>query len=212
MNEGPQLYTFPKPLNNAQLGHLPPPILLTFTIGHDHTPQPTPISSTHPQPPLKVLCPTYGRQFTIWGLARHQHSCQTFDSSNPNPCDHPSLIHFITPTLSTSALSWVSTLYIFGSFHLNLCHPCLYNHIPIALWHDVQMAFRFPLNKLTHDLYNVVTWHLLLLLPHWCFALPPCGEATRHREMQIRLKHFFKCDWKNLQEELGGGGGGGRVF
>ncbi len=46
VNEGSKLYTIPNPFNHAQLRHFPPPILLVPTISHDHTPQPTPISST----------------------------------------------------------------------------------------------------------------------------------------------------------------------
>jgi hypothetical protein len=64
------------------------------------------------------------------------------------------------------------------------------------------MAFRFPLDKLMQDSYNVATWHLLLLLPQWCFVLPLCGAATRHREIWIQLKHFIVRDWENLQEEF----------
>ncbi len=60
VNVGSQFYIFPNPLEHAQLGHFSPPILLVPTIGHDHTPQPTLISSTHLQLPPKVLCPTYG--------------------------------------------------------------------------------------------------------------------------------------------------------
>jgi len=68
LNEGSLPYTFLNPLNHAQLGHFPPPILLVFIVGHDHNLQPTPISSTCPQPPPKVLCPTCGLQFTSRGL------------------------------------------------------------------------------------------------------------------------------------------------
>jgi hypothetical protein len=63
VNERSQLY-FPNPFNHAQLKHFPPPILLVPTIGHVHSPQPTPIFSTCLQPPLEVLCPTCERQFT----------------------------------------------------------------------------------------------------------------------------------------------------
>jgi hypothetical protein len=53
-----------------------------------------------------------------------------------------------------------------------------------------------------HDLYNVVVWHLLLLLPHWCFVLPHSGGVIGHRKMWIRFKHFLIGDWENLQEEF----------
>jgi hypothetical protein len=51
-------------------------------------------------------------------------------------------------------------------------------------------------------LYNVVAWHLFFMLPQWCFALPPCGEATWHKEMWIRLKHFLASEWENLWKEF----------
>jgi hypothetical protein len=98
VNEGSQLYTFLNSLDHAQLKHFPVPTLLVLRVGHDHTPQPTPISSTCPQPPPKILCPTHGHQFTSWRLAHHQRSCQTFNSSNPNPCAHPSAIPYRIPT------------------------------------------------------------------------------------------------------------------
>jgi hypothetical protein len=44
------------------------------------------------------------------------------------------------------------------------------------------MAFHFPLDKLAQDLYDVVIWHLIFLLPQWCFVLPPHGGAIRHKE------------------------------
>ncbi len=47
------------------------------------------------------------------------------------------------------------------------------------------MAFCCPLDKLTQDPYDVATWHLLFLLPQWCFILPLCGGAVGHRETQI---------------------------
>jgi hypothetical protein len=31
----------------------------------------------------------------------------------------------------------------------------------------------------------VVVWHLLLLFPQWCHALPLYDEAMRHKEMWI---------------------------
>jgi hypothetical protein len=60
VNERFQPYIFPNPLDHAQLRHFSPPILLVPTIGLDHTPQPTLISSTCLQPPPKILCPTHG--------------------------------------------------------------------------------------------------------------------------------------------------------
>jgi hypothetical protein len=83
-------------------------------------------------------------------------------------------------------------------FHLSIFHPYLNNYIPIVLRCDVQVAFHFPLDKLGQDLYNVATWHLHLMLPHWCFVLPPHAEAIGHNEMQIRFKHFLTNDWENL--------------
>jgi hypothetical protein len=55
----------------------------------------------------------------------------------------PSLI----PTLLASTWTWVSTLDILGSFHLGFYRLQLYNHISFALGHDVQVAFRFPLDN-----------------------------------------------------------------
>jgi hypothetical protein len=49
---------------------------------------------------------------------------------------------------------------ILGSFHLNFCRPWLYNHILAALRCDIQVAFRFPLDNLTKDPYDVATWHM----------------------------------------------------
>jgi hypothetical protein len=148
VNERSQLYTFPKLFDHAQLRHFPLPTLLVPIIGLDHTPQPTPIFSIHLQPPPKISCPTCGRQFTNQWLVCHEHSCQTFNSFNPNPYDHPNLITFLTPTPSTLPWIWVSTLDVLGSFHLGLCCSHLYNRIPTVLRHDVQVAFLFPLDKL----------------------------------------------------------------
>jgi hypothetical protein len=64
VNVGSQPCTFPNPFNHAQLRHFSPPFLLVPIVGHDHTPQPTPISLTCLQPPSKVLCPTCGDHFT----------------------------------------------------------------------------------------------------------------------------------------------------
>ncbi len=128
-----QLYTFLNPFNHAQLGHLPPPTLLVPLVGHDHTPQPTLISSTCLQLPPKLLCPTYGCQFISRRLAHHQHSCQTSNSSNPNLYDHHNLIPSLIPIPLALAWTWVSTLDVFKSFHLGFCYLHLYNHIPTAL-------------------------------------------------------------------------------
>jgi hypothetical protein len=64
------------------------------------------------------------------------------------------------------------------------------------------VTFGFPVDKLTQDLYNVATWHLLFLLAHWCFVLPPRGKVTSNWEMWIRLKCFLACNWENLQKEF----------
>jgi hypothetical protein len=63
VNEGSQLYIFPNPFDHAQLRQFPPPTLLVPIDNHDHTPQPTPISSRHLQPAPKILCPICGHQF-----------------------------------------------------------------------------------------------------------------------------------------------------
>jgi hypothetical protein len=191
VNVGSQLYIFLNPLNHAQLGHFSAFTLLVPTIGHDHTPQPTCIFSTHPQSPPKVLCPDCGCQFTTWSLAHHQDACQTYNSSNPNPCDDPDLIPSLTPTSPPSTWTCVLTLDVLRSIHLGLHCLQWYNCIPTILWHDVQVAFCFPLNKLVQDPYNVVVWHLFLLLPQWCLILPLHVEVMRHKEMHIPLKCFL---------------------
>jgi len=71
VNEGSQPYIFSNPFDHAQLGHFPLATLLVLTVGHDHTPQPTPIFSTCHQLPPKFLCPICGRQFTNQGLVHH---------------------------------------------------------------------------------------------------------------------------------------------
>jgi hypothetical protein len=58
MNARPQPYTFPNPLDHAHVGPFPPSTLPTPPITHDQTPQPTLISSTCLQLPLKFFCPT----------------------------------------------------------------------------------------------------------------------------------------------------------
>jgi hypothetical protein len=85
--------------------------------------------------------------------------------------------------MPTLAWTWISSLDVLGSFHINFRCFQLYNHIPITLQHNVQGAFCFALGKLTQDPYDVATWHLLLLLPQWCFDLPPNGRAIKHKEM-----------------------------
>jgi hypothetical protein len=44
------------------------------------------------------------------------------------------------------------------------------------------MTFHFKLDKLAQDPYDVATQYLFLLVPQWCFVLPPHGKAMRHRE------------------------------
>ncbi len=41
---------------------------------------------------------------------------------------------------------------------------------------------------------------MLFLLPQWCLILPPRDKATKHKVMQVQLKHFLVGDWENLQE------------
>ncbi len=151
---------------------------------HDKTPQSTSISSTRSQPSIKVCCLTYGRQFTNRRLACHQHSYQVSNSINTNLYDHSNSIPSLTPTLPISTWTWVLSLNVLRSFHLNFCCLRLYHHILTILHYDVQVAFHFPLDKLAHDPYDVATWHLLLLLAQWCFVLPSHGKAIRHKETQ----------------------------
>jgi hypothetical protein len=80
VNVGSQPYIFTNPLDHAHLRHFSPPILLVPIVGHDHTPQPTLISLTRPQPPPKIMCSTYGRQFTCRnphpGLMTKANACK----------------------------------------------------------------------------------------------------------------------------------------
>jgi len=145
----PNLILSQTPLIIHRWDLFPPSILLTPTIPHDHTPQLTPISSTHSHFPPKVFCPTYGRQFINQGLICHHCFCQAPNSSNSNPYGHHGSIPSFAPTLHTLSWIWVVLLDVLKSFHLKFCHLRLYNHIPTDLWHDVQMAFRFPLDKQT---------------------------------------------------------------
>jgi hypothetical protein len=48
VNVGSQPYIFPNPFDHAHIGHFSPSILFVPIVGHDHTPQPTPIFSTRP--------------------------------------------------------------------------------------------------------------------------------------------------------------------
>lgn len=68
------------------------------------------ISSTRLQSPPKAFCFTCGHQFTNRRFAHHQHSCQAFNSSNPNPYGHLSLISSLVPTLPASIWTWISSL------------------------------------------------------------------------------------------------------
>jgi hypothetical protein len=99
VNVEPQPHTFPNPLNHSQVGPFPLSNHLTPIVTHNQTPQLTFIFSIVSQPSSKVFCPTCGHQFIGQRLACHQHSCQASNSLNPNHYDHPSLIHFLVPTL-----------------------------------------------------------------------------------------------------------------
>jgi hypothetical protein len=54
----------------------------------------------------------------------------------------------LTPTPPALPWTWVLTLNVLRSFHLGLCCLHLYNRIPTILQRDVQVAFRFSLDKL----------------------------------------------------------------
>jgi hypothetical protein len=71
VNVGPQPYIFPNPLHHGHVRPFPLSILQTPPVAQDRTPQPTFISSTHLQPPPKVSCPIYWRQFTNQRLICH---------------------------------------------------------------------------------------------------------------------------------------------
>ncbi len=145
---GPQLYTFPNLFDYAHIGQFPPPTLLDLRLAMIKPPNLPPIFSTCFQPPPKIFCPTYGYQFTNQRLICHQCFYQTSNSFNLNLCDHFSSIPSLALTSPTLVWTWVSSLDVLGFFHLGLWCFWFYNHLPIALWHDVQMAFRFPLYKL----------------------------------------------------------------
>ncbi len=202
MNVGPQPYIFPNTFDHPQVGNFPLSILFTPIVAHDQTPQPTPIFSIYSQLPLKIFCPVCGHQFTNQRLTHHQHSCQASNSFNPNPCDHLSSIPSFIPTSSASIWIWVLSLDVFESFHLNFHCLWLYNHIPTTLQHDIQMAFCFPLDKITHDPNVVPIWHLFFLLSQWCLALAFHGRATWHKETWVQLECFLTSDWENLLDEF----------
>ncbi len=144
----------------------------------------------------------------LWGPIYQSkvNSSSTFlsniNSFNPNLCDHLSSIPSLIPTSFTSTWTWVLSLDVFESFHLNFHHLQLYNHIPTTLQCDLQMAFFFPLDKLTHDPNDVAIWPLFLLLSQWCFVLPFHGRATWHKETWVQLECFQTSDWENLQDEF----------
>jgi hypothetical protein len=109
VNVGPQLYIFLTPFDHAQVGHFPLPTLLVLTVGHDQTPQPTPIFSIDFQFPTKVFCHACGCHITNRRLIHYQHSYQTFNSYNPNPCDHHGSIPSLVLTPPIIAWTWVSS-------------------------------------------------------------------------------------------------------
>jgi hypothetical protein len=57
-------------------------------------------------------------------------------------------------------------------------------------------------DKLAQDPYDVVVWHLFLLLSQWCLVLPPRGGAVKYRETWIWFKYFLVGHWENLQKEF----------
>jgi hypothetical protein len=67
VNVGSQLYTFPNPLNHAQLKHFPPPILLVLTIGHNHTPHLPPFFQQAFNLHLKSCAPCVGANLITKG-------------------------------------------------------------------------------------------------------------------------------------------------
>ncbi len=69
--------------------------------------------------------------------------------------------------------------------------PQLYSHIPIALRHEVQLAFKFPLNHIAWDLSNVVVWHLFLLFPQWCLHLLAQGGRLSTGKLGFDYENFF---------------------
>ncbi len=64
---GPNHTHFPNPLDYAQLRHFSPPTLMVLTVGHDHTPQPTPMFSSTLNLHLKYYAPPVGANLLVKG-------------------------------------------------------------------------------------------------------------------------------------------------
>jgi len=67
VNEGSQLYTFPNPLDHAQLGHFPLPIILVPTVSLNHTPNLPPFLQHTLNLHLKYRVPCVSANFLIKG-------------------------------------------------------------------------------------------------------------------------------------------------
>jgi hypothetical protein len=65
----------------------------------------------------------------------------------------------------------------------------------MSKWH-----FFFPLDRLAHDPYDVVGWHLFLMLPQWCLALPLM--TRQHAQGNVGLTQVFFNRW--LGKPIGG--------
>jgi hypothetical protein len=55
------------------------------------------------------------------------------------------------------------------------------------------------IKHLAHDMFNIATWHLLLLFCHYCLFLPSHGGSLRHKETKVCIRWFLSSDWVELQ-------------
>jgi hypothetical protein len=147
VNVKPQPYIFPNPLNHAHVGPFSPSTLPALLVAHAQTLNlpsfPQHICNFH----LKFFAPLVGANLLVEGLfvinVPIKHPIHLTKPPWPSrfntfPCSHP----------LASAWVWVSFLDVLGSFHLGFCYLWLYNRILAILWHDVQVVFHFPLDKL----------------------------------------------------------------
>lgn len=93
---------------------------------------------------------------------------------------------------------WTLSLDPFKTLLLGFPKPQLYSCIPFALERKVQLAFKLPLT-IMQDLNHVVTLHINLFSPEWCFLLPHQGGEFGHRESRIWLRRFFFDNWEEFQ-------------
>jgi hypothetical protein len=66
----------------------------------------------------------------------------------------------------------------------------IHKHLIRSLMGNV-VFFGLPFDYLTHDLFNVLAWHLFLLFFEWCIFFLPHGELARHRNIKARFDYSF---------------------